>query len=738
MALKRVLQYFNIAVLAVLIAAALAAYWYAWRPLPEISGTLAAPVAARLTVARDSLGVPHISASSVEDAIFAQGFATAQDRLWQMDGLRRLASGRLAEVLGPEYLPQDRESRRFRLDRIAEEQARIMPAGDRAILAAYARGVNYYIETHRTRLPLEFTLLRYDPAPWRVKDSILVWLQMYRELTGTLRDKLAKSAMLAGGGDSAKVSLLFPPFSGGGVVPGSNAWVLAGARTASGKPLLSNDPHLDYSNPSIWHMVHLRAPELDVAGVTLPGVPCVILGHNERIAWGVTNLGFDVQDLYAEKIDLRTGRYVFRGQAEQARLETEEIPVKGAKPAQFAQWVTRHGPVFVEQGRALAFRWAAADPVAFHFPLLDIDRARNWTEFVGALAGYPGPGQNFVYADRDGNIGYQATGRLPIRKFDPGVPADGASGDAEWEGYIPYEQLPRSYNPPSGIIVTANNNPFPTNYPYRVDGNFAAPYRTDRIRHLLGARNGWRVQEMLGVQTDIHSAFGSYLAREIVAAYARRGVGGPEIGQAVEALRTWDGRMEQGRAAPFVLTLAYQHLRNEIAERASPGNGLTYEAASFQRAPVVIENLVRNRPKEWFPDWDQALLRALIDGIEEGRRIQGRNVSKWDYGRYVELSLPQPVVGKVPLVGRYFNIGPVPQSGSPVTVKQTTRRLGPSMRTTADLADLDRSYMNIVTGECGQVLSSHYKDQWDAYYNGRSFPMQFHKVDVKGTLTLAP
>ena len=539
MALKRVLQYFNIAVLTALVAAAVAVYWYAWRPLPETSGTLVAPVAARVTIIRDSLGVPHIAAASVEDTLFAQGFATAQDRLWQMDGLRRLAAGRLAEVLGPEFVEQDREARRLRLDRLAEQYVQAASAADRALLTAYARGVNYFIETHRRRLPLEFKLLGYDPRPWRVTDSILVWLRLYRDLTWTMSDKLVKGALLAGG-DPAKVALLFPPRAGS-IQPGSNAWALSGSRTASGKPLLANDTHLEYSNPGIWHMVHLRAPGLDAVGVALPGVPGVMLGHNDRIAWGVTNLGFDVQDLYLEKLDLRTGRYLFRGQMEQARLEREAIPVKGGRSVEFAQWVTRHGPVFIDQGRALALRWAAADSAGFRFPVLDLDRARNWQEFTAALSAYPGPGQNFVYADVEGNIGYQATGRLPIRRYDADVAVDGASGEFEWEGYIPFEELPRSYNPPSGMIVSANTDPFPSTYSHRVRGNFAAPYRASRIRDLLEARGKWRAGDMLAIQTDVYSAFGAYVAREIVAAYAapRRTRAGAWPGGRGSALLEW-------------------------------------------------------------------------------------------------------------------------------------------------------------------------------------------------------
>jgi penicillin amidase len=248
---------------------------------------------------------------------------------------------------------------------------------------------------------------------------------------------------------------------------------------------------------------------------------------------------------------------------------------------------------------------------------------------------------------------------------------------------------------------------------------------------------------MLRIQTDVYSAFSHYLARQILAASDRRGPQGPEMAGAIAALRSWDGRMEKGLAAPLIATLAYQHLRRAVVERASPGKAMSYQdsdsfGAAYHLAPAVLESLLRNRPKDWFSDWDQVLLRALSDGIDEGRRIQGRNIRKWEYGRYNELFLPSPVIGRLPLVGGYFNIGPVPQSGSPVTVKQTTRRLGPSMRTAVDLSDLDRSYMNILTGESGHVLSSHYRYQWDACYGARSFPMQWGRVEARNTLTLEP
>ena len=737
----KALKFINLSIAVLLVLVLGVVYWIAYRPLPKTSGQISAPVSAQATIARDALGVPHITAGEWEDAIFLQGYATAQDRLWQMDVLRRLAAGELSEVLGPSTLELDREARRERMRRIAEEHVGTLPPADRAVFAAYARGVNYFMETHRNALPLEFTLLRYDPRPWSIADSLLCGLEMYRTLTSTWREELRKMTMLQGG-DPAKVTLLYPARAGTEFQPGSNAWVVSGRLTASGKPILANDPHLEWSIPAAWYQVHLKAPGLNVTGVSLAGIPGVIIGHNQRIAWGVTNLGFNVEDLYIEKLDPQTGRYAFRGQVEQARSESEWIRVKGARPVEQREWVTRHGPVaFSENGRYFALRWAASEPGGFGFPFLDLDRAANWKEFTAVLARYPGPAQNFVYADVDGNIGYQATGMLPIRKtFDGDVPVDGASGDYEWDGFIPFEQLPTFFNPARGWIVTANQNPFPENYPYRVSGAFGSPYRSEEIRDRLIARTGWKASDMLDVQKDVYSAFSSFLARQIVAAYDRKKHLKPEqyqqqLGPAVALLRSWNGQMEKQTAAPLLITLAYNNLRKSVVHAAWSGAPEIYQP---YMAPAAIQRILESGGRGFFPDQDNVLLGSLAVAIDEGRRTQGSNLARWDYGHYNLLAIKHPVGSKLPFVGTYFNIGPVEMSGSGTTIKQTSLTLGPSMRFIADLANWEGSLNNIDIGQSGQILSRHYKDQWEAYYVGKSFPMQFEKVDVKDTLVVQP
>ena len=740
--MHRLLRVINV-LIALLVAATLGiTWWYFWRPLPQVSGSITAPVSAEITISRDGLGVPHIHAANLDDALFAQGYVTASERLWQMDSLRRLAAGDLSEVIGPQALPLDREARRLRLRRIAEQAYVSLSPGDRAAFAAYARGVNYFITRHHGNYEFEFPLLAYDPLPWSVVDTILIGLHMYRTLSTSWEDELRKSSMLAVG-NPAKVQLLWPMRSGGEIspgadfLPGSNAWAVSGAHTASGKPLLASDMHLEWSIPSIWFMAHLEIPGMNVSGVTLPGMPGVIVGHNDRIAWGTTNLGFDVQDLYIEKINPQTGRYLFRGQMEQARREVGLIRVKGQPAEQYESWVTRHGPILVsDEKQQLALKWIAAQPGMFAFPFIDIDRARNWSDFTGALGLYPGPAQNFIYADVDGNIGYHVAGKLPIRpNYFGDLPVDGSSGDYEWDGYIPFDQLPNSYNPPSGYIVTANQNPFPVDYPYHVNGIVPPEFRSRQILDMLRATPKLKPEDSLRIQKDVYSSFAHFFARQLVHAVDRRKAANPAFTGPIALLRKWDGQMDKDHAEPLIVTLAYQYFRKFVAESAAPGKGPVYETLM---SIGVLRNLLVSRPSGWFENWDLTLERALSDGLDEGRRMQGDAVSKWHYGLYLEVQINHPVGHNLPVVGKYFDIGPEPMSGSSTSVKQTSKRLGPSMRFDGDLSNWDNSLLNVTIGQSGHILSSHYKDEWKAYYNGRSFPMQFNKVEVKDTLRIEP
>ncbi len=745
--MKRALTYLNLLTGLLLVAALRLVYWSVWRPLPQTSGEVTAGVTRPVSIRRDSQGVPHIRAATIEEALFAQGYVTAQDRLWQMDAIRRLASGELSEIIGPATLTQDREARQLRVRRIAERAVALMPPADRRWLAAYARGVNAFLDSHRRELPVEFHLLDYQPRPWSPADSFAVALQMHRQMTNSWEEDVKKADLLEKG-DPAKIARLFAIRTGREELPGSNAWAISGQRTASGKPILANDPHLAFTFPSTWYQVHLQADGLDVAGVSLPGVPAVIIGHNRRIAWGVTNLGYDVQDLYIERMDLNTGQYLTERGVAQAVAEEERIAVRGQPVQTLRQWVTRHGPASIRQGdRILALRWAAAEPESAQFPMIDLNRAGNWTEFRAALERYPGPGMNFVYADGEGHIGYQAAGRLPNRPHHDGdLPVDGASGQFEWDGWIPFAEMPSAFDPPSGLIVTANQNPWPVNTPRRIHGGFAPPYRANQIRALLNARaKGWKAADMLAIQTDIYSASLHRLAQAVVQAVDRKGMPPGVNAATVTLLRDWNGQMRPDGGAPYLITLTYLSARRLIADRAAPGKGAAW---STEIAHGIVDRLVTERPKDWFVEWDEVLREALRDGAGTAERNQGPDPAKWRYGALLEVTITHPVLAKlplptkVPLVGylaEYLQrAGPVAMGGSTTTIKQTSQTLGPSMRFIAELGDWDQSLLNITIGQSGQPFSRHYRDQWRPYREGRSFPMRFAQLGDGPELILRP
>ncbi|MBV9269253.1 MAG: penicillin acylase family protein [Acidobacteriaceae bacterium] len=763
--LTRVVRIINVSIAILVVLIAVAVYWYALRPLPKTSGEISAPIGGAAVIKRDARGVPHIEAGSWQDAVFLQGFATAEDRLWQMDGLRRFGDGELAEVFGRGVLSSDERSRRMRMRALAEAAVQRLSPEDRSVFVQYARGVNYFINSAGGRYPLEFSIpgQSYDPKPWTVADSIVVGLVMYRQLTDSAGSDLERAALFAHASNPERMRLLFPGVQGGPLSPGSNAWAVSGAHTVDGKPMLANDTHLEYGIPPTWYLVHLKAPGLNVTGCSLPGVPGVILGHNEQIAWGVTNLQSDVMDLYAEQLDQRSGRYIYQGKVEQAQLDEEFIGVRGQKPVRVDVWITRHGPILAsEGGKSFAMRWTASD--GFSFPFWAIDNAHNWGEFRSAVQQFWGPPQNFVYADRAGNIGYQAAGRVPIRRdFDGDVPLDGASGKYEWDGYIPTDQMPSLYNPASGVIATSNQNPFPADYPYRVSGSYADPYRVRQVRARLLARSKVEVRDVLAIQKDVYSVYDHFLARQLVAAVHKHPSNDALVKQAIPVLENWNGQMDRAEAAPMITELVSNELgsalvlsvintsaiseHGQLAPTADPKQGNVpsvrpkgeFVPPIFPR-PFVIQHLLEQRPSGWVPgdDWDQWLIGCLGSALEHGRSLQGTPVSRWRWGRALEWTLAHPVGKQLPLVNGYFDIGPVEMSGSGTTVKQTTKTLGPSERVVVDFGDLEKSVADVTTGESGHVASPHYKDQWPAYYVGTSFPMEFQHVDAKQTLHVTP
>lgn len=500
--------------------------------------------------------------------------------------------------------------------------------------------------------------------------------------------------------------------------------------------MLASDPHLEFTMPATWHAVQLQAPGLNVAGVALPGVPGVLIGHNERIAWGITALQFDTQDLYYEELDTKSGRFAFRGQELQAVKETDYIAVRGGTVQGVENWLTVHGPVVAtEDGHPVTLRWAASAPGAA-LGVMALDKARNWQEFRQALSRFTGPGLNVLYADADGNIGHQVAGRLPLRRNYAGdVPVIGAEGNSEWDGFIPFEQLPSYYNPPEGLLVSANQNPFPEKTPWPVNGRFAPHYRQEQIVDRLKSRAQWDSDGMLSIQCDLYSGMLHTVAQEAVRVALLGDVVKGQAREAAEVLKKWNGQVTASGAAPLIAVLTYQQLRRHIAEKAAPLSGTKY---ADEMAPAVVEMLLKEKPREWFKDWDRMVTEAFTDAVEEAQRMQGRQLEQWSYGRYNAVTLAHPAARAAGWLGRYLNIGPAEMGGYVTTVNETVKTHGPSMRFVATAGAWDDTRLTLTTGESGQVFSSHYKDEWPAYRAGQGLKFEFSKEEGRPVLRLEP
>jgi penicillin G amidase len=777
--------------IVILLAAAAVAYAYliARSALPQLDGSLPVKgLSASVKVTRDSHGVPAIEAASLEDLFFAQGYVTAQDRLWQMDIMRRFAAGELSEILGEDTLKIDREQRILGLRAAAKKSLAMASPRDRLYFDAYARGVNAFIEAHANRLPLEFRILKYRPQLWQAEDSIVIANQMVKDLNFyTFGDTMAREKILAKLGPELTGDLYVnsswhdrPPTvmradindqdkqgdsdddddedddgpdnsvtqhkgtteiwaqRAPEAVNGSNDWVVSGAHTVTGKPLLSNDMHLGHQMPNLWYEAHLKSGNLDVAGVTLPGMPYVIVGHNQRIAWGFTNVGPTVTDAYIENFNAH-GAYQTPQGWQQPQHREELIHIKGKPDVTVDVKITRHGPIVTElipgETRQIALRWTLYD--GLHMPFFDVDSAQNWDDFRKAFSQLDAPGQNVVYADVEGNIGYHTTGRVPIRASGDGsLPVSGTDNTHEWTGYIPFEKLPSIYNPASGVIATANGRITPDNYPNSISAEWEAPWRTARIYHVLESGRKFAPADMLALENDVHSENDLFAAERFVYAVDHASKPSARAKQAADLMRSWDGRMLASSTAATIAVRSARELTRLLLEpKLGPApedtkqqkTTLNWKTYSWEMRTVWLQNVMLHQSKRWlpekYPNYDE-LLAAAVEATVNAPEAP-KDLAEWHWGSVNAVDIEHPVLGKIPLLQRWTAPGRQEQSGSSYTVKAVTRNHGPSERFTANLADLDESTLNTVTGQGGNFLSPYYMDQWKAWYEGYTFPLPF-------------
>ncbi len=812
----------TLALIVVVVAAA--AGWFIYRPLPQLDGSVPLPgLQKEVTVDRDNWGIPHIRAFSLEDAVEAEGYVMAQDRLWQMDLMRRAARGELSEIVGPVALRSDRQFRIYGFSCAAERDFASMDKDSRALLQAYASGVNRFIDQHRNNLPLEFSLLKYKPTPWQPTDSLVIAGYMYQTLTDTWEreldrakvearvgedrskdlfavdspmdhfvvgdpnvpndgskasranprhgdeddDRPADTVLKAGlrGSNGSDSSVATPETSAdltSALWPsiqtyleqtqseirsglGSNNWVVSGAHTASGKPILANDPHLELSIPPIWYEIHLTCPGYDAEGVTLPGAPLIVIGHNDRIAWGFTNNGADVQDLYIETFNpAAPDEYRVNGAWVKAQVLDEVIRDKDHPDEHLKVVVTRHGPIVrVDGDQEYALRWTALEPGALANTYTWISTARNWQDFREVMKRVWGPAQNVVYADVEGNIGYIMAARVPIRKKGHGeVPVPGDTDDYEWTGYIPFDQLPQALNPDSGLIVTANARVVGPDYkPYLTD-RWEEPYRTARIYDLLHNKTNLRPIDMLKVETDTYSYPHVFLADQLIAAAKTVQPKDPRAQKLVQDLKDWNGIADADSPVVSFLEMTRRTVLQLILEPYLGNNTNLYQ----WRSTTFLQKILTNRPANWLPpaykSYDDLLAAAADLAVSKLAEQSGSaHIRNWDWKQFDSLDMLHPL-GRTGLLKLFLSTTGMPQSGTGYSVRAATTHHGPSMRFIANLANWDNSILLLPAGESGQFGSGHYTDQFSYWYDGKPIAAPFSEAAEakvrKHTLKLTP
>ena len=809
------------------------------RAFPQTEGTIAVPgLSGSVEVIRDSAGIPHIYADSVADLFIAQGYVHAQDRFWQMDFWRHISHGRLAEMFGSSQVETDSFLRALGFTKLAERQYAAETAEVRAILDAYSLGVNRYLATQSPAdLSFEYTILEvlnhgYDPESWTGVDSLAWGKVMSWDLGGNMTHEIVRS-MALGTMSADRVDQLYPPYPGdrhpfivdaaaaaaaaqrtSGIAPavarqaleqlasagaairaldgltgggtegiGSNSWAVSGAHTPTGAPLLMNDPHLSIQMPSIWYQVGLHCRTVsaecpfDVVGFSFAGVPGVIIGHNADIAWGFTNTGPDVQDLYIEKLNPGNPRqYEFQGEWIDMEVRTETIRVAGGEDLTLEILSTMHGPIIsglyepldefdaagvpTPDPYAVALRWTALDDVpSIAGPILGINTASNFDEFRQAALLFSVPAQNLLYADTRGNIGYQMPGNVPIRaRGDGRYPVPGWTGDHEWTGFIPQDELPSSYNPPSGWIVTANNQVIDDAYPYLITEDWAYGYRARRIVDLVASNLGVSLDDHGTIQFDSYDLSAAHL-RPFVVDAVTRGLPEPDETQtvALSELVTWDLQNFAGSTGSAVWNATWRAIlartfHDELIEDSWPEGGSQW----FEAVRGLVEDPddpfwddISTAPIE---DRDTILTAAFVDAVAELSDELGSDVSSWTWGALHGATFRNGSLGDtgIGLIDDRFNRGPYPASGS----TSVANAVGwdapegyevtwlPSMRMLVDLSDLGRSRAVHTTGQSGHTDHPHYDDMIPLWLAGETLPMLWDRAaveaDAASVLTLTP
>ncbi|MBM4169390.1 MAG: penicillin acylase family protein [Ignavibacteria bacterium] len=754
------------------------AYRLTTKSFPQTTGIIELPsIRSEVKIYRDSYGVPHIFAESDYDAYFAVGYVHAQDRLWQMELIRRAGMGRLAEVLGAEALPIDRMFRTLRLSESAQKVSALLEGVVLNSMQAYADGISRFIADHKGRYPLELDMLDIQPEPWRIEHSTLVsrlmaWELNYGRWIDLVQGYVAEKIGIERAGDlypdwpshspviipkelhNKKVALDdFPiiaadllyrtTFGGGGRAGGSNAWAVTGARSTSGSALLANDPHLMLNAPARWYEIHLSAPGLNVYGVSIPGVPYVVIGRNEHIAWGVTNAMLDDTDFYIEQVDSlqHPTQYRVNNQWRPMRHHVDTILVKHGDPVILTSYYTHRGPVInrMEPAKSLStnlisMRWTGHhitnDPATFYI----INRASSWEEFEEGIKHFNAPAQNYVYADVKGNIGYRTGGSAPVRAGKgPTLPYPGWTDTYDWKGFIPFSQMPHILNPSSGYVATANNKIIDDPYPFYLSTYWEPDWRITRIVELLGGQEKMSLKDFERFQNDVVSPQARMLVPVILGAFDGIEIESREVRDALAYLRNWNFEMRRDDVATSVFhAFLLRALRNVFQDELGNDVMRLYDTLAMPPMRAITVQLLSERSL-WFDDAKtegretkgEIIRRSMREGLELLRSHLGGELKEWRWGRMHQVEF-EHIFGTNAMVKGMFNVGPFAVPGSYSTVNNGyfllnnpfKNSVGPSTRLLFDLSTPDGSRAVTPPGQSGHAYHPHYDDQTTLWLNG--------------------
>jgi len=771
--------------------------------LPKYEGEISnSEISADVQIYRDSLAIPYIIAKTEEDAAYALGFVHAQDRLFVMDIIRRAGEGRLSEVMGEKSVPFDKMFRTVGLKRIVDRNIKNINAKSLRLLNAYAKGVNLYIKNAKGKYPTEFDVLGYDPEEWKPEHSLMVGRMMAWELNiswwidfifSFLVQKFGEEKVLEILPDYPENSKLMLPletknfsnisrsvvevdkqfreFMGmSGTHLGSNNWVVNGKKSSSGLPIIANDTHLHFSAPSRWYAAVIRGGDWSVEGFTIPGAPAVVVGKNKNISWGVTNIMLDDADFYVEKIDSTQKKYLFNGEWKSLDIFKDTIKVKNEKEIVFEIKSTHRGPVIStihpftalypesNSNAVISMRWLGADFSDELYAFYSIDKAKNWNEFKSAFKDYGLPGQNFVYADNSGNIGYMFGGKLPLRNsVNPTFIYDGTTDKYDWKGIVPINELPSIFNPPTNFLATANNK-LVKDFKYHISNIWEPSSRSERILTLLTAKERHSVEEYKKYQMDITSPYAEKIVKHILSSFEGIKVVDANLNSALHMFRQWDYEMNEFSQVPTIYAMFLNYfLKNTLLDEM--GKNLFNEYVFVANVPYrTMLKILADSSNSWFDNIstpkiegkNEIIRKSLSDALSDLENNFGKEVKNWQWGSLHKATFKHSFSGASSLLDKFINIGPFSVGGDGTTLFNTEypfnegiksyplfdhgqfdNHLGPTMRYIFDFAKPDEFQMVLTTGQSGNFMSEHYRDMSQMWLRGNYVTVRTDEQSIK-------